>query len=301
MNVECIGDAPVDVLAVTDEADNCTAAPVVTWLGDVSDGNTCPEVITRTYSVADDCNNTINVTQIITVNDLTSPVEDVASLPDATGGCSVTPSAPTATDNCDGLLTGTPDVSFPITALGTTLVTWTYTDGCGNTSTQTQNVIVTAVDVSTSLGADQITITATNSNGTYQWIDCNNGDTPIVGETNQSFVATVNGSYAVIITENGCTDTSACIIVDQIGISEIHVESLTVYPNPNSTGIFKYKTDNNVVAVQAFDMLGRKVSVSVNTVDKIINGSNLSQAKYMLEFTLEGNIVVRKEIIIIRD
>jgi len=58
---------------VTDEADNCTAAPVVVFVSDVSDGNTCPEVITRTYSVTDDCGNTINVTQTITVNDITNP------------------------------------------------------------------------------------------------------------------------------------------------------------------------------------------------------------------------------------
>ena len=39
----------------TDEADNCTVNPVVAFVSDVSDGNTCPEVITRTYSVTDDC------------------------------------------------------------------------------------------------------------------------------------------------------------------------------------------------------------------------------------------------------
>ena len=38
-----------DITVVTDEADNCTAAPMVAFVSDVSDGNTCPEVITRTY------------------------------------------------------------------------------------------------------------------------------------------------------------------------------------------------------------------------------------------------------------
>ncbi|MDB4340317.1 hypothetical protein OAA13_01550, partial [Crocinitomicaceae bacterium] len=74
VNVECIGDVPAkDITAVTDEADNCTATPLVAFVSDVSDGNTCPEVITRTYSVTDDCGNTMNVTQTITVDDVTPP------------------------------------------------------------------------------------------------------------------------------------------------------------------------------------------------------------------------------------
>jgi hypothetical protein len=50
VNVQCIGDVPVvDISAVTDEADNCTASPTVAHVSDVSDNGTCPEVITRTY------------------------------------------------------------------------------------------------------------------------------------------------------------------------------------------------------------------------------------------------------------
>ena len=46
---------------------------MVAFVSDVSDGNTCPEVITRTYSVTDACGNSINVTQTITVDDDTTP------------------------------------------------------------------------------------------------------------------------------------------------------------------------------------------------------------------------------------
>jgi len=54
---------------VTDEADNCTVNPVVAWVSDVSDNNICTgETIVRTYSVTDDCNNQILVTQQITVD-----------------------------------------------------------------------------------------------------------------------------------------------------------------------------------------------------------------------------------------
>uniref|UniRef100_UPI0019539033 LamG domain-containing protein n=1 Tax=Psychroserpens algicola TaxID=1719034 RepID=UPI0019539033 len=51
--------------------------------------------------------------------------------------------APTATDNCGGSVTVSHDATLPISGEGsTTIVTWTYDDGNGNTSTQTQNVII---------------------------------------------------------------------------------------------------------------------------------------------------------------
>jgi uncharacterized protein YrzB (UPF0473 family) len=64
------------------------------------------------------------------------------SLPDITAECSATPVAPTASDNCAGTVTGTTPTVFPITTQGTTIITWTYDDGNGNTSAQEQNVII---------------------------------------------------------------------------------------------------------------------------------------------------------------
>ena len=57
---------------MTDEADNCSV-PVVAFVSDVSIVDTCPEIITRTYSVTDDCGNQILVTQTITVDDDIDP------------------------------------------------------------------------------------------------------------------------------------------------------------------------------------------------------------------------------------
>ena len=51
---------------------------------------------------------------------------------DVTAECEVASiTAPTATDNCGGTITATTDAIFPITAQGTTVVTWTYDDGNG--------------------------------------------------------------------------------------------------------------------------------------------------------------------------
>jgi hypothetical protein len=50
---------------------------------------------------------------------------------------------PTATDNVDGTIQGTTDQSiFPITTQGSTIITWTYTDAAGNTTTQTQEILI---------------------------------------------------------------------------------------------------------------------------------------------------------------
>ena len=53
--------------------DNCTTNPVVAFLSDVSDGNLCPETITRTYSVTDDCGNETLVTQTIIIGGASVP------------------------------------------------------------------------------------------------------------------------------------------------------------------------------------------------------------------------------------
>lgn len=72
VTVFCSADVPAsDITVVTDEADNCTASPTVTFIGDVSDGGTNPEIITRTYRVTDEAGNFIDVTQTITVSPIT--------------------------------------------------------------------------------------------------------------------------------------------------------------------------------------------------------------------------------------
>ncbi|MBL1279367.1 MAG: hypothetical protein COA33_003805, partial [Fluviicola sp.] len=71
---QCIADVPLQVLAdVTGVSDNCTAVPVVAMLAETQVG-TCPIVITRQYTVTDDCGNQIILTQTITVDDTVDPV-----------------------------------------------------------------------------------------------------------------------------------------------------------------------------------------------------------------------------------
>ncbi len=78
-------------------------------------------------------------------------------------------------------------------------------------------------------------ITSNNANASYQWMDCDNHFAVIIGEVNQSFTASVNGNYAVELTENTCVDTSDCVAVISVGILENTFESeLILYPNPGN-------------------------------------------------------------------
>ena len=68
VTVYCSADIPaIDISVVTDEEDNCDQAPTVTFISDVSDGGSNPEIITRTYRTTDLAGNHLDVQQTITV------------------------------------------------------------------------------------------------------------------------------------------------------------------------------------------------------------------------------------------
>lgn len=86
-------------------------------------------------------NDTITQLQLLTIADTEAPQADQAQLADLTGPCPYILTAPTATDNCIGTITGTTD-SLTFTTAGHYTITWTYTDSAGNSSTQQQSLTV---------------------------------------------------------------------------------------------------------------------------------------------------------------
>ena len=100
--------------------------------------------------------------------------------------------------------------------------------GCD--STLTINLVVNSVDNTVTDNSPMLT--ANEAGATYQWVNCP-AMTPIGGETNQSFTATTNGDYAVVVTSNGCSDTSTCVEVSGLGFIENDFGAgCVVYPNP---------------------------------------------------------------------
>jgi ELWxxDGT repeat protein len=74
--------------------------------------------------------------------------------------------------------------------------------------------------------------------GQYQWVNCLQGDVPVSGAVYQSFTPLSPGTYAVIINDKGCVDTSDCYAVMANDLPENESRSgITLYPNP-TTGNF---------------------------------------------------------------
>jgi hypothetical protein len=119
---------------------------------------------------------------------------------------------------------------------------------------------LTVNTISNSVTQIGTTLTAGQAGATYQWVDCA-GMTAIFGDTNQSFIATVNGDYAVIITNGGCADTSACNTISNVGIVESGFgNELLLYPNPTK-GSFSVELGANyhLVTISLTDITGRLI------------------------------------------
>jgi PKD repeat protein len=93
----------------------------------------------------------------------------------------------------------------------TTTPTYTVVGGSvtGCDSVVTLNLTISPIDIS--VIQNPYTLNAAEIGASYQWLDCNNGNAIIPGETNQTYIPASSGNYAVVVSKNGCTDTSACV------------------------------------------------------------------------------------------
>jgi hypothetical protein len=119
---------------------------VVTWSVTDGSGNTAAAI--QTITVADNVNPTITAPANITVNN-------------NAGYCTATISSlgtPVTSDNCSvaSVTNNHSSATYPV---GTTTVTWTITDGSGNTATATQNVTVNDNQNPTITAPSNVTIT----------------------------------------------------------------------------------------------------------------------------------------------
>ena len=182
---------------------------------------------------------------------------------------------------CDSLVWINGATYFTSNNTATHTITGGAANGCD--SVVTLNLTVTILDNTVTLSG--ITLTATQSAATYQWLDCNNGNAAVAGETNQSFTALVTGDYAVSISDgSGCSTTSGCTNVVVVGLEQANNNfAIALYPNP-TTGFINLELQGfSEVRIELVDLTGR-ILQQQQTIDQLvrINMSDYPSGMYFV-------------------
>lgn len=125
------------------------------------------------------------------------------------------------------------------TETGSYLQSYTSIEGCDSLV-----VLVLTIDTveAVSVNVDSIGLLANVPTGTYQWWDCDL-DSAVAGANFQSFTPSTTGNYAVILTQNGCSDTSDCVNFLMTDVEAVQpAKNINLYPNPTS-GSFQIVLD----------------------------------------------------------
>lgn len=175
--------------------------------------------------------------------------------------------------------------------------TWTtsgiYTDTLSNI-TGCDSIITVNLSVQLDSNVTQngatLSSDAIASGITYQWVDCGNGFMSINGENNQSFTASTDGDYAVVITNGSCTDTSSCFNIAGVGMNELSESSFTLYPNPVRDRLYLESSSEIIRSIGLYSTEGKLIytyTASFNNLDtsRLLNGT------YILKIQTEQGVI----------
>jgi hypothetical protein len=225
--------------------DNCSGTITATTSDPINYNAQGTYTITWLY---DDTNGNISSqTQTVVVKDTIAPVPNVSSLPNVRRQCSATVAAPRATDNCNGLITGTTSNPTSYTSQGTYTITWTFIDAVGNTSSQTQNVIIndTVAPVPNVASLPTITGQCSATVATPKASDNCNGT--IIGTTTNPTSYTTQGTYTITWiyddtngntssqTQTVIVDDTVAPVADNASLPNINVQCSVTVNAPTAT------------------------------------------------------------------
>ncbi|MNK31437.1 hypothetical protein D3C87_498730 [compost metagenome] len=161
----------------------------------------------------------------------------------------------------------------------TVTTTYTFTPTSGQcVQTVTMTVAVNAVNTLVTTQGNTITASATGA--TYHWIDCSNNQS-INGATNASFTPTQNGSYAVVVTQNGCSDTSNCVTLTTVRVEALVQNGWTIYPNPVNEKLFIESVEETPVVI--IDLTGKTIQAeTVKSGKNELNVEALTPGVYFI-------------------
>ena len=161
-----------------------------------------------------------------------------------------------------------------------TTTTYTFMPNSGQcATTATMTVFVNVVNAGVTTQGS--TITASAAGATYQWINCANNQ-PIAGANGASFTATANGSYAVIVLQNGCSATSQCVAITNLSAEGFEKSGWKIYPNPATEQLYIDVDDDTDVKI--IDLAGKTIlRQSLKSGSNSIDVAGLSAGMYLIK------------------
>ncbi len=240
-DANCDFDSSVGVTGdVTDEADNCDTSLDATYVDAIAAGSCEGErIITRTWTLVDDCGNETVQVQTITVKDEIAPTftvpDDVTIYADANcdfdSSVGVTGDVTDEADNCDTSLDATyADAIAAGSCEGERIITrtWTLVDDCGNETVQVQTITVKDEIAPTFTVPDDVTIYA-DANCDF---DSSVGVTGDVTDEADNCDTSLDATYADAIAAGSCEGeriiTRTWTLVDDCGNETVQVQTITV-------------------------------------------------------------------------
>ena len=257
-----------------------------TYFDTLSTTNGCDSLITLNLTVRDSTHNrvVISACDSITINGqlITQTAIYTQVLTNSVGCDSVltldvtinnTTSSTAFVSACNSYLWTSTNRVYNATGLYDT--TFQSVSGCDSTV----RLDLTITNISIAVQQNGFVLTATQANATYQWLDCNNGNTPITGETGRVFTAQQNGSYAVEVSRGNCLDTSNCVVINTVGLADLNEDKhkVKVYPNPT----------NDIVTID-LGVLSQRTLVELFDVKGQLVQSNLFQNSTLISLPIEG-------------
>ncbi len=274
--------------ALSDSYSVCTGSSFTFADGSTQNNITSQVIYTSSLSTINGCDSAITTTVNVNPNYVQSDAYSVctgssftfadgSTLNNITSQVVYTSTLSTI-NGCDSAITTTVNVN-PTYALNNSFTvcagsSFTFADGSTQNNITSQVVYTSTLStingcdsaITTTVMVDQPntnvtglneTLTATLTGATYQWLDCSNGFALLPGATNQSYTATANGSYAVSVTINGCTDTSNCFVISSVGINSPQENAFQIYPNPSHDIVNISTGDATTGTIELMDLSGK--------------------------------------------
>ena len=160
------------------------------------------------------------------------------------------------------------------------------TEGCDSTL----SVLLSVAYIDVTVEKNQSTLMAIPQNAEYTWIDCKYNNETLSLSNRSHLTPSYTSSFAVIIQNDHCIDTSACI--------EINIPEVNVFPNPTQ-GVFVVYIPYEQVNYELLNTLGTVVSKGL--LQEGLHDFSypyLNSGVYTFRFTTsKGDVIIRRIVV----